>query len=170
MLHGSRGNTTIATSVSHFFKSLIFVSIVCIASTASEKTLRISGRIVAHNTPLACLNGNAYWSLIIRVHEPDDVGSDFVLVNFSQPCGTSPKWLDFQSTFKKFRLIRDKDRDEVLTEFWKCQEEAREKLPAKSCNTLPIWKKIPGAEEDKLPFGKLLPSYRSADLPLVPAV
>jgi len=35
---------------------------------------------------------------------------------------------------------------------------------------IPIWKYLPGEEGEKLPFGQVVPCYRSVDLPLVPVV
>jgi len=84
------------------------------------KTEIISGRIVAYASELVCLNGNAYWSMIIHVQDPIDVPSEFIEVRFSLPCAEEPKWLTGKPSLRKFRLIREKDSDVVLREFMEC--------------------------------------------------
>jgi hypothetical protein len=32
----------------------------------------VSGQVVAYSTQLGCLNGNGYWSMIIRVEKPKE--------------------------------------------------------------------------------------------------
>jgi hypothetical protein len=151
---------------------LAFLSIFCSSILAfaarPAKIEVISGRIVAYASELACLNGNTYWSMIIHVQDPIDVASEFVEVSFSLPCAEEPKWLTGKSSFRKFRLIREKDSDAVLKEFMDCVDDSGGR--ATECQPIPIWKHVPDTEREKLPFGQRVPSYRSADLPLVPVV
>jgi len=127
----------------------------------------VAGRIVAYDKPLACLNGNAYRSVVIRVENPKKVGSEFIRVEFSHPCDETPKWLGTRSPIQKFRLIREKERDEELKEFLDCEDLTSH--VTKRCPR-PIWEHVPGAERESLPFGQRLPCYRSEDLPLAPVV
>ena len=120
------------------------------------------GRIVAYSTSPACLNGNGYWSMLIRVQQPKDIRSEFIRVDFSLPCDKSPEWVSAKPSIQKFRLFRQKDRDAELAEFM-------ETVP-KQDTAIPIWKHPPGTEHDSLPFGQVVPCYRSADLPLAPVV
>jgi hypothetical protein len=122
----------------------------------------ISGRVVAYSSFPACLNGNAYWSMVIRVQRPKDTRSQFIRVDFSLPCNQSPVWVSTKPPIQKFRLFRQRDRDDVLT--GSMVEESKQDL------ALPIWNHPPGTEHDELPFGRVLPSYLSADLPLLPVV
>jgi len=130
----------------------------------------ISGRIVAYANPLTCLNGNAYWSMIIHVQDPGGILSEFIQVPFSLPCGAAPEWLTAKSSFQKFRLIREKDSDSVLKEFMECGGDSPSGHAAQPCPPMPIWKRVPDAERDKLPFGQRVPCYHSVDLPLAPVV
>lgn len=120
----------------------------------------ISGRVVAYSGIPTCLNGNGYWSIVIRVQKPKDGASEFVLVDFSLPCGKSPEWVSTKPSVQKFRLSRQKDCDSVLKESTTAEHEQD--------LVVPIWNYPPGAEHEKLPFGQLLPCYRSVDLPLAP--
>lgn len=156
--------------VRHLMKGLLLVGLAWITPLARAKTLRISGRVVAYNTLIECLNGNAYWSMIIRVQDPGKVGSELIEVEYSQSCGKRPTWLDSKSAAQEFKLMRYKAGDEVLTEFLRCESDLSPQRPQKPCLPAPIWKQVPGADEEKLPFGRVLPCYRSIDPPLVPVL
>ena len=130
-----------------------------------------TGRIVAYANPLTCLNGNAYWSMIIYVQErPRELSSEFIQVPFSLRCGEVPRMARRQSSFQKFRLIRVQESDSVLKEFMDCHGESSSDHAAQPCPPIPIWKHIPGEERHKLPFGQRVRCYHSADLPLAPLV
>jgi hypothetical protein len=136
----------------------------------SSKVETMAGRIVAYSG-LGCLNGNAYWSMLIHVqgHAPD-FPTRFVEVRFSSPCNKLPDWLTRKSSLQRFRLTRDQDADSVLREFFDCVSETSNGHASEQCLPLPMWKHTPGAEREKLPFGQRVPSYRSLDHPLVPVV
>lgn len=137
------------------------------ASSAHPKL--VSGKIIAYAGPLACLNGNAYWSMIIHVRTPKDIRAPLIRVNFSLPCNESPKWLSAKPSLQRFRLVRDKNSDAVLEEFMGSVDQKTGKT-TKQDPSFPIWKHLPGTEQEKLPFGKIVPSYRSVDLPLEPVL
>jgi hypothetical protein len=122
----------------------------------------ITGRVVAYSVPVACLNGNGYWSMVIRPQQPKDTHSEFIRVDFSLPCDKSPEWVSTKPPIQKFHLLRQKDCDEVLAG-------SVDMEPSKNL-ALPIWKFPPGIEHEKLPLGQVLPCYRSVDVPLAPVV
>ena len=137
----------------------------------SSKVETMAGRIVAYFDGLTCLNGNAYWSMLIHVQDhATDIPSQFVEVRFSLPCNKSPEWLTRKSSRQKFRLTRDRDSDSVLKEFVDCASDYPTGHTPESCSHVPMWRRVPNAEHEKLPFGQRVPSYRSVDLPLVPVV
>jgi len=157
------------TTVMHRLVMFTFlVGLVCAASFVCAGTSAISGRIVAHNSPLTCLNGNAYWSVIVRIEKPTDVHSAFIRITFSQPCGVSPNWIE-STAVRRYRLIRDKHSDEILTEFLKCEDQTADRM-TRPCPSIQAWNRVRGMEQELLPYGMTLPSYRAADLPLVPLV
>lgn len=126
---------------------------------------------MAYSDGLACLNGNTYWSMLIRVQDHATyIPSQFVEVRFSLPCNTSPEWITRKPSLQKFRLTRDQDSDAVLKEFMDCRNESPSGQTSEPCPQIAMWKRVPGAEVDKLPFGQRVPSYRSVDLPLAPVV
>jgi hypothetical protein len=135
-------------------------------SEPTSKTETVTGRVVAYADGLACLNGNAYWSMLIYIQDQGtDAPAKFIQVRFSLPCKESPQWFNRKSPVQKFRLKREQDADSVLKEFLDCAPDSTEECPH-----MPVWRLIPGAQEEKLPFGQTVPSYRSVDLPLVPVV
>lgn len=137
----------------------------------SSKVETVAGRIVAYSDGLMCLNGSAYWSILIHVeNQSPDISPQFVEVRFSLPCDKSPEWLTRKSHLRKFRVKRDEEADSVLKEFMDCGPEPPSAGAPETCLNVPIWKRVPGAEPAKLPFGQRVPSYLSVDLPLVPVV
>ena len=126
---------------------------------------------MAYSNGLVCLNGNAYWSMLIHVQDHgSNVPSQFVEVKFSLPCNKSPEWLIHKSSLKTFRLTRDQDADSVLNELIDCGTESLSGHTPEPCPHAPMWKRVPSAEHEKLPFGQRVPCYRSVDLPLAPVV
>jgi hypothetical protein len=146
-----------------FLLVLCFTCTSILANSApAPRPLTITGRVVAYSGALACLNGNGYWSVLIRVEQPKNLNSQLVRVDFSLPCDKSPEWISTNPLVKNFRLMRDKNADAVLSGCLQgeCQDN----------QSLPIWKRPADGKHDALPFGQLLPSYRSVDLPLAPVV
>jgi len=146
-----------------FFLVLCFTCASISAHSApAPHPLTITGRVVAYSGALVCLNGNGYWSVLIRVEQPKNLNSQLVRVDFSLPCDKSPEWISTNPLAKSFRLIRDKNADAVLSGC--LQDECKQN------QSLPIWKRPATGNHDALPFGQMLPSYRSIDLPMTPVV
>lgn len=132
----------------------------------SAKVQTIKGRIVAYSNDPMCLNGNAYWSMLILVQDnAPRTSPQYVAVRFSLVCKEFPKWLTRKPPIQNFRLKRDEVGDAVLKEFFECAAES-----SQHCPKLPMWKRVPSAQHEKLPFGQTVPSYQSVDLPLAPVV
>lgn len=145
---------------------LLTLCITCLVSptfsSSRAQPEAISGQIVAYSMSPACLNGNDYWSMLIRVQRPKDIPSKLIRVEFSLPCGKSPDWISRKPSIQKFRLVRQKDCDVALAGL--TDEDSKQGL------ALPIWKYPSGTEHSALPFGQVVPCYRSMDLPLAPVV
>jgi hypothetical protein len=133
-----------------------------ISSASNPRRETILGRVVAYSSSPACLNGNAYWSMVIRVQRSKGNRSEFIRVDFSLPCDKSPEWVSAKPSIQKFRLLRRKDCDAVLEEFMD--------IESKQHSAIPIWRHPPGEGLDSLPFDQVIPCYRSIDLPLMPVV
>src|SRR5580704_4537782 len=91
----------------HYVQKLVLMFLVFFCASVSAfsapraKVESVSGRIVAYADPLTCLNGNAYWSMIIHVQDPSDPHSEFIQVSFSLPCGRAPEWLNAKPSFSE---------------------------------------------------------------------
>lgn len=145
---------------------VILLAVTAALSEPPPKVETIRGQVVAYADGLMCLNGSAYWSMLIHVDDRTNaVLGKFIQVRFSLPCKKTPQWLNRKSHEEEFHLRRELDADSVLDEFLECSSETFEKCPQ-----IPKWKVVPGAEDTKPPYGKIVPSYFSADLPLVPSV
>jgi len=151
---------------------LAFVCTSVLALSARKpKTEIVSGRIVAHDQALTCLNGNGYWSMLIEVQQSKTIKSKFVRVDFSLPCSEDPKWPAGEPPVQQFRLLRDDElRDPAVKEFMECIEKSPDGSSRKPCPQMRVWKLMPGVELDKMPFGQRVPCYRSLDLPLAPVL
>jgi hypothetical protein len=130
-------------------------------SPGNVKTIR--GRIVAYSNVKWCSDGNAQWDVIIAIQDsPRRSAPEFIRVFFSLPCDQAPEWPRSEaSSLQDFRLIRDRKFDGILREFMDCSHE----VPPTTCQ-VPNWKRVPGSEHEELPFGRLLPSYRSVEVPV----
>jgi len=117
---------------------------------------------MAYSLSPMCLNGNGYWSIVIRVERPKKLRSQLIRVDFSLPCGKYPDKIASNSAPMKFRLVRDKNLDYVLSGQMEGERQQNQSLP--------IWKRPEGANHDALPFGQMIPGYRSVDLPLEPVL
>lgn len=117
----------------------------------------MSGWIVAYSRGLTCINGNASWSMLIRVQRPKDKSPEFVQVPLSVPCDApAPMWLPEKPELTRFgRLFRMKSHDAVLQEYIPLIDTAT----GKPSQAMPIWRYAPGMENEKLPFGQVVPYY-----------
>ena len=157
--------------LANFWLMGLLISTAFSFSERSPKVETMAGRIVAYSNGPMCLNGNAYWSMLIHVQgHATDVPSQFIEVRFSLPCAKSPEWLTRKSPLQKFRLTRDRDADSVLKEFIDCSPDSLTGNTPEPCPHLPMWKRVPSGEHEELPFGQRVPSYRSVDVPLAPVV
>jgi hypothetical protein len=147
----------------------VFLLALPVFSARRGKVEVVTGRIVAYgNETLACLNGNAYWSMLIQVSPPKTIASRYIRVDFSLPCDQNPKWPTEASAPQRFRLIRDVKSDAVLREFMECAEKSGGGTSGQPCPSIRIWQLGPDAKQDEIPFGQRVRSYLSADLPLAP--
>ena len=144
--------------------SILCITSVCISGLPAlgQHHETVSGRVVAYLGALTCLNGNGYWSMVIRVQQPKNGYSKFIRVDFSLPCENSPQWVSTKPSIQKFHLFRQKNCDAVLSG-------SVDGEPMQN-PTKPMWKYTPGTEHEALPFGQVVPCYHSIDLPLAPVV
>lgn len=128
---------------------------------------------VGYSAIPSCLNGNAYWSMLIRLRPSKRAAVSFVQVAFSLPCGKEPKWVLAVPPSERFRVVRLKECDEAVLTGTDRLEQLRNTgscAPELTCvmPLVPLWVHPPGTESIALPFGQVVPCYSSVDLPSVP--
>ena len=132
-------------------------------SAPRERLQTLSGVVVAYSNSPACLNGNGYWSIVIRLRQPKRVPSGFIRLDFSLPCDEFPEWVSAKPKLQQFHLYREESCDAVLGGSAVDNELGLD-------SPWPIWKYPPGVEHATLPFSQALRCYHSADFPLTPAM
>ncbi len=154
--------------------TFLSLRIACISVSAfsapRQKAKVISGLVIAYSNAPLCLNGNMYWSMVIRAEPHNEEPARFVEVDFSYPCAKSPQSVIENSSIQRFHLIRRKELDSTLEGSVDLveQQSAKDK-PVPSSKTAK-WTYLPANESFKLPFGEVLPRYYSVELPFVPVV
>jgi len=94
-------------------------------------------------------------SLIVRIDAPDNQSGRYVRVDFRfRNDSPFPQRLIIRKRLWRFSVIRTKSLDEQLYEYI-----VQEPTPQSGERKYPIWQIVPGAEDEKLPFGQILPSY-----------
>lgn len=156
----------------HLLRWIVLIAIVGTTSVACARAEEMTVRIVAYDADLLCLNGNVGWRVIFRAQASKHATPKYVLMYFTEPCGFTPDSLIANSNVRRFRLIRGKGIDSALNEYIECYLDTPKGSPPQLCppdwERLLAWKRTPGAEHEPLPFGSVLPGYRSPDLPYVP--
>jgi hypothetical protein len=151
---GSNQVQYLVTVTSHFETGIVPAA----RSAPPSDAETIAGRVLAYSSnSLACLNGQAYWSILIRAQGPQDAQSRLIRVDFTLPCDKSPAWISAKPSTQNFRVIREKGCDAALP--------GTTEGDPKQHSTWPIWYYPPSAEHQLLPFGEVLPCYRSVDPP-----
>lgn len=138
--------------------SLLFLGVsLAHAGGDASKVEGLVGTVIAYDeikswTP--CVRGECEGSLIVRVAKPDANQPRYVRVDFRFSMSKPPKKLVKNKRLWRFKLIRTKELDEPIDEFiiYNMGVYNRERK-------VRIWKIIPGAEDEKLPFEETLPSY-----------
>jgi len=146
------------------------------ATAAPRQTTEVvSGRIIAYSLTLACLNGNSYWSMVIRVEPYKKLPARFVRVNFSLPCDKTAESVLINPSTQKFHLIRQNSLDSVLEEFIVLKieiiddlQKINEGIESNEISKIPVWHYLPGNERFSLPFREVLPCYYSVEYPSLP--
>jgi hypothetical protein len=101
----------------------------------------------------------------VKPQHPKDVHSSFIRVELAIPCDHSTDWITTKSNVRDFSLIRDKECDRKLEQFMDMEDENTHQK-----TLIPRWKHTDASEDIALPFGQIVPCYRSAQFPPVPVL
>lgn len=121
----------------------------------------IAGTIVAYHHWLSlvpCYHICA-GSLIVRVDNPKKEKPDYIRVDFSYPDRHFPNALIEGKKQWRFVLDRTGSQDRPIEQFVRGVDA---KTGKSISSGLPAWKLLPGAEDEQLPYGKVITSYSLA--------
>jgi hypothetical protein len=124
----------------------------------SERTEEVSGAIVAYHRGLFFLPCYHICggSLILRVGKPNEGQPRYIRIDFRYPDRHFPNELIESKRVWTFRLTRTKSEDDPIEKYIKSiDEKTGKEVDAK----IPAWELISGAENEELPFGKVVASY-----------
>jgi hypothetical protein len=127
------------------------------ARDSKSKTEILTVTIVAYDRTklwIPCLAGECEGSFIARRDKVEDGRSHFVRIDLKFPLGKPPKELIHRKSLWRLKLIRTEDRDESIDDFIFYPK--NEYFPERK---VPIWRLLPWAEGEKLPFDETIPSY-----------
>jgi hypothetical protein len=97
--------------------------------------------------------------VIVRVDNSKKEEPDYICVDFRYSDRHFPNALVEGKKRWRFVLDRTKDHDKPIEQFVRA-------VDAKTGKDIgpgsPMWKLLPGAEDEQLPFGKVIPSYSLA--------
>ena len=135
------------------------------ASISGAKQEDIIGTVVAYNhlnNLVVLTDVEMRVVLIVRIQSKPHDKSRFILVAYKYLSDAKPDEGGFPNALVqevrpwRFKLVRDTSCDRAIQEFTSLQD-AR---TGKDTDTrLPIWKLLPGAGTERLPFGETLPCY-----------
>lgn len=130
--------------------------------TAQGKTEKIKGTVIAADAPMVCVwHPCAVW-LIVKTEVKKQTKYVRIDVEYfpvlSLPARGFPTELTKSSKRWKFKAVRDVNKDEFLVEWVKVTDKDGNVVDDMSFES--SWQLLPGAENEKLPFGEILPTYR----------
>jgi hypothetical protein len=119
----------------------------------------ISGTVVAYDDVkrdwIPCIDV-CEGSLLFRIDSPAELQPRYIRVDFRYPESKFPDELVKSKRRWRFKLIRTSNLDEPMDEFLRYENVYGKEVK------FPIWKRLAGAEIEKLPFGEMLSSYSLA--------
>jgi hypothetical protein len=126
-------------------------------------TVKLEGVVVAHDQKLIsnlCFDGVCDGSLIVRLSNTKESKATYVLIDFSYSVRKPPYGsLDVKKKFE-FTVLRTEYNDRPLREFFPRRPRLVEGSIKEDDSTVPMWRFVRGAENEKLPYGEVIPSYK----------
>ncbi|MGH9753095.1 MAG: hypothetical protein ACREA2_09950 [Blastocatellia bacterium] len=136
---------------------LISIFLFCVptvnGSTGERNVEEITGVVVAYDGLISTFCSDICKAfLIIRINVAEEAKPRYIQVDLTFR-HKFPKELFTGKKRWRFKLIRTPSLDENLNEFLLGESALGKEIK------IPIWVLVPGAEDEKLPFGKVLHSY-----------
>jgi hypothetical protein len=127
-----------------------------------ESIKKITGTIIAYDQffkLMPCYHICSA-SLIVRVNSFFGSKAKYIIVNFSYPDKHFPEQLVEVKKTLTFKVQRESSKDFALKQFVKIIErDLSTGVEKEGDSKFQQWRVLPSAENEKLPFGKMLPVY-----------
>lgn len=129
------------------------------AGHVNQKVEKITGTVIAYyQSPM---DGVCYHlcvgTLLVRIDKSSGVESGYIRVHFRYPVGKYPQKLISSKRRLRFKLVRHGEYDKIP--FREFIPMVNKRTGEESDSDFPAWRRVPGAEAEKLPFGEAPPSY-----------
>lgn len=147
---------------------LLFV-IAAGACASAKSRVTVEGSAVAVSILPLTLNGNVYADILVGRTHGKALRGEFVLVSLSVPSSQWDQWLAALPSLHRFRVRRSRNQDVSLREHLRVID-AETRKPSAENSDIPAWRLLPGHEAVRLPFGRTIAAYESADWPVLPVV
>lgn len=139
------------------FGFILFFALAANTESKATTTETLEATVVAYDVIKAttpCYR-DCEGSLIVRIESASNQGTRYARVDFRFRSGSSfPRQLIKQKRLWQLSVIRTRSLDEPLYEYV-VQKQTSYSEEKKYL----IWKLVPGAENEKLPFGEAVPAY-----------
>ena len=88
---------------------IILTVAITVPAAPRQRSETVSGVVIAYSVFPGCVNGNGYWSAIIRPQSPKNNRVGFIRVEFGLPCVKSTLSIFAKQGAQKFRLERQEN-------------------------------------------------------------
>jgi hypothetical protein len=139
------------------FSLILFFALVVNGTERKTTTETLEATVVAYDLEKATTScyRDCEGSLIVRIESAGNQGTRYARIDFKFRSSSSfPRQLLKQKRLWRFTVIRTQTLDEPIYEYV-VQQRTSSSEEKKYRN----WEMLPGAEDEKLPFGEALPSY-----------
>jgi hypothetical protein len=140
------------------FGAILFATGALINRTQSKGTAeKLEGTVVAYDIVKAttpCYR-RCEGSMIVRIHAAESESPRYARIDFTFRNGSGfPRELTRRKRMWQFSVIRTKSLDEPIYDYIVQKQSSYSEQ-----KKYPNWELVPGAQDEKLPFGETLPSY-----------
>jgi hypothetical protein len=142
--------------------AVLFLAISGKAATPTQPSEKLIGTIVAYQRDLVahmCFDSICGGSFIVRLDRSKPALPEYARIDFAYADNTSPYEGLNANRRRQFIVTRSQEYDSVLKRSFDLAVEGSKQ---KTDSDIPMWILVRGAENEALPYGTLVPSYRMA--------
>ncbi len=134
---------------------------------AQQKKI-IYGHAVARSGLPVCFGRIAYADVLVERAGQEPTEPKLVVIRTSHPCAPWQEWVNSLNSRNQFRVYYGEATVTTIQKYADDKDTTPEQSDGAEIGKFPIWTKLPGHESFQLPYGTSVPTYESADWPVVP--